>query len=289
VQGKVEIPKKAVKPLIEHCAKLSEETGKPADEIFKNYLELMNKHADYFSARPWPETRQVKPWLKREDLEFIEGAGSHEERLERFTLVCLRGNISLEGFNSELFRENFASYGGRECRRCSVPEAMRIREYVELEEQQMREIEEDLKRENPSWLSKSMSEHNKKPDVVKAFKMVRVELRLYEEIGAKGKSCEVKNKYKCPYRELSEKLIKGGRFANALWGHIRWYDRHWNCPKGSYASGEDAKWYHCDEPSLMDVTSYEGIRKAIKDGTLRKIVKEHKKYVKETGTPMWAL
>jgi len=55
VQGKVEIPKKSVKPLIEHCAKLSEESGKPADEIFKNYLELMNKHADYFSARPWPE------------------------------------------------------------------------------------------------------------------------------------------------------------------------------------------------------------------------------------------
>lgn len=289
MQGKVEIPKKAVKPLIEHCAKLSEETGKPADEIFKNYLELMNKHADYFSARPWPETRQVKPRLKREDLEFIKGAGSHEERLERFTLVCLRGNISLEGFNSELFRENFASYGGRECHDCSVPEAMELRKYVELVEQQRREIEEDLKRKNPSWLSKSTSEHNKRPDVVKAFKMVRVELRLYEEIGAKGKSCDVKNKYKCPYRELSENLIKNGRRVDALWGHIRWYDRHWNCPKGSYASGEDAKWYHCDEPSLMDVTSYEDIRKAIRDGTLKKIIKEHKKYVKETGTPMWAL
>jgi len=94
----------------------------------------------------------------------------------------------LEGFNSELFIENFASLGGWECYDCSVYEAVGLRRYVELVEQQRREIEEDLKREKPLWLSKSMSEHNKRPDVVKAFKMVRVELRLYEEKATRGKN-----------------------------------------------------------------------------------------------------
>jgi len=62
------IPKNAVKPLIEHCAKLSREAGRPAAEIFKEYLELMNKYADFFFSEPWPEkTGKQFLWLNDAD------------------------------------------------------------------------------------------------------------------------------------------------------------------------------------------------------------------------------
>ena len=48
-------------------------------------------------------------------------------------------------------------------------------------------------------------------------------------------------------------------------------------------SVEDAKWYHRDEPGIMDVTSFKGISKAMKDGRIDRIMEEHEKYMKETG------
>jgi len=41
------------------------------------------------------------------------------------------------------------------------------------------------------------------------------------------------------------------------------------------------KWYHFGEPSIIDVTSYEDIIKAVEDGILEKIIEERKKYEAE--------
>jgi hypothetical protein len=43
------------------------------------------------------------------------------------------------------------------------------------------------------------------------------------------------------------------------------------------------KWYHFNEPPIIDVTRYEDICKALDDGRLDKIVAEHKRYLNESG------
>ena len=278
------IPKSAVKPLMEYCERLSEQTGKPAAQIFREYLELMKKYADFFFSWPWPEKPDKQADLIDEDVKFIEGGGSHEERYERFTLVCLRRNMSVEGFDSEGFLEDFEFYGGMECWNCPVPEAVRLRKDVERVQQLRREIEEKMKQKEPSWGTTHMYEHLNRPDVVRMDKMSLVKLRFFEEDGgAKGKSCEVKNKYKCPYGEEAEQLIEDGRLVGALWRLIEWYDNHWN-PNHTFRPAEsEMKWYHYDEPSVIDVTSYEDILKAIDDGRIEKIKEEYKRYMRETG------
>jgi hypothetical protein len=143
------IPKSAVKPLMEHCERLSEQNGKTAAQIFREYLELMKKYVDFFFSRPWPEKLDKQAGLSDEDVRFIEGGGSHEERCERFTLVCLRRNMSVEGFDSEGFLEDFKFYGGMECWDCPVWEATELRKEVELYEKRRREIEDAMKGENP--------------------------------------------------------------------------------------------------------------------------------------------
>ena len=147
------LPKRAVKPLLQYCVELSEESGKPTKQIFKKYLELMEKHKEYFFKKRWPETRKTQLGLGKENWTFIEAGKDMEDRLERFTLVCFKRNISTEGFDVDGFKENFKYYGGRECRRCSVPKAMTLRENTELLKNQWKERWEDLKREKPSWIS----------------------------------------------------------------------------------------------------------------------------------------
>jgi len=41
------------------------------------------------------------------------------------------------------------------------------------------------------------------------------------------------------------------------------------------------KWYHYGEPSIIDVTSYEDVLKAIEDGRLKKIIEERERYEEE--------
>jgi len=262
VPGK--IPKKAVKPLMEYCKKLGEETGKPPAEVFKEHLELMNKHADYFFSDPWPEKLDRKFRFSYEDMEFLEGAESYEEEWDRFTLACLRRNISMEGFNSLGFTQDNRFHGGHWCFKCSVCRAMELRRQAKLIEDDMREIEEKMKCENPSLSTRKRYEHNKRPDVVRRHKMLFVELKFYEEKGkAKGKSCNVKDEFKCPYGRKSEKLIEKGWVIYTVWQHIHWYDCFEN------------------KPSIIDVTSYEDVLKALGDGRWEKIEKEHKKYIRK--------
>jgi hypothetical protein len=101
-------------------------------------------------------------------------------------------------------------------------------------------------------------------------KMRLVKLKFFEEDGeANGKGCEVRNKYRCSYGEGSEKLIEDGMLIKALWRVIEWYDHHWNPSVNFRPSIQDMNWYHYDEPSILDVTSYDDILKAVDDGRLR--------------------
>jgi hypothetical protein len=281
---RVRVLRKAVKELIQYCERREEETGEPAAEILKHYLKLLKTHRRRLRDR-WPASTEPRLLLEEADTQFIEAEKKPEERLKRFTLICLRDNITSEGFNSEGFTGNIEFYGERACWGCVVPDAVGLRDHLRVLEEHKRKVAEDMKREEPSWLSKEMSEHYKKPEAVKRDKMVTVKLALYEEIGAaKGRSCIKRHKYRCPYGELADKLVKKGRFAEGLWKTIEYYEDHWNPPPG-YLPGRVPvdKWNHYEETGLIEVTDYEDVKKALHDGRLEKIVDEFLEHREETG------
>jgi hypothetical protein len=106
------IPKKAVKSLIEHCNRLGEKTGRSGTEVFKDYLEWMKKHGDYFFASHWPPKYvPTGTWLTKEECRFILCSKNYEEEVERFTVVLLKRNLSLEGLKVEYFEHEFDFYG----------------------------------------------------------------------------------------------------------------------------------------------------------------------------------
>lgn len=103
-KAKRKIPRNAVEPLMKTCEWLSKEWKKPASEIFKSFLELMNKYADYFFSKPFPEKYDYDEatTLSEEDVEFLlEKKGEFQDR---YTTVCLKKNMNLE--------EGFMGYFG---------------------------------------------------------------------------------------------------------------------------------------------------------------------------------
>ena len=78
------------------CEWLSKEWGRPATEIFKEFLELMNKYDDYFFSKPWPRKydHDEATSFTDEDLEFL--FEDEKEFQERYTTVSLKKNMYLE-------------------------------------------------------------------------------------------------------------------------------------------------------------------------------------------------
>jgi hypothetical protein len=95
---KRKIPRKALEPLMDMCEWESKESGESAMEIFKQYLGLMDKYADYFFSEPWPKDYDYEKatTFADEDMEFLleKDAGLGE----RFETMCLKKNMHLEGF-----------------------------------------------------------------------------------------------------------------------------------------------------------------------------------------------
>jgi len=99
---------------------LSEEWKKPAAEIFKDFLELMDKYAHYFFSKPWPEKYDYEEatTFTDEDIDFL--FESEHEFVDRYTTVCLKKNMNLEiGFmgyfglfwTQQAFHEQFVRPG----------------------------------------------------------------------------------------------------------------------------------------------------------------------------------
>jgi hypothetical protein len=128
---------------------------------------------------------------------------------------------------------------------------MRLREDIALEDRYKSENEEKMKATEPSDVTRKMYEHYNLPDVVREDKMRVVKLRFYDEVGfTAGKSCEVKNMYKCPYREKSKRLVKDGGIAKSVWELVEYYDSHWNRTHTFSPAACEMKWYHYDEPGV---------------------------------------
>jgi hypothetical protein len=90
------IPRNAVEMLMDACEMLSEEWEKPAAEIFKGFLKLMDRYGDYFFSKPWPEKYDYEEatTFTDEDMDFL--LESKGEFSDRYTTVCLKKNMNLE-------------------------------------------------------------------------------------------------------------------------------------------------------------------------------------------------
>jgi len=117
---KRKIPRNAVESLMKTCEMLSDEWEKPAAEIFKSFLELMNKYADYFFSKPWPEKYDYEEatTFTDEDIDFL--LESEDDFADRYTTVSLKKNMNLElGFmgyfglfwTQQAFHEKFVRPG----------------------------------------------------------------------------------------------------------------------------------------------------------------------------------
>ena len=116
--------------------------------------------------------------------------------------------------------------------------------------------------------------------------MRQTRYRIYT-IDLEVPSCEVINYFKCPYGKDRDFLREAGSVADQIWEHVEWYDRHWNRDLSTEPSAADMKWYHFDDPQILDVTDYKDIDKAIEDGRLKKVIEEHERYMKETDRKIW--
>jgi hypothetical protein len=219
--------------------------------------------------------------LTREECAFIFNSKSYEEELERFTVVLLKRNMSLEGLKTEYFEQEFGFYGRMFCGHCSVPAAMYLRDYIGKLERLNAWIKKQRSLEpNDSYWMK-LYDNSFSANASKSAKMARVQLGFLEIDGAaEGKFCAVHNKYLCPYGPKSGEFVKLGNMVRYLWLLIEFYDRYWNNPKGCTKPLKEAKLNHIDKPSLIEVTSRDDILKALEDGRIDKII-EVRRYNEE--------
>lgn len=95
---KPKIPKAALNDLIDACELLGKLEGKPASEVFKNFLALMEKYEHYFFNEEWPNgyNYDAATTFTPEDKVFL--SESQTEFEERLVTVCLKKSIYLGGF-----------------------------------------------------------------------------------------------------------------------------------------------------------------------------------------------
>ena len=98
------LPKTTIEDLTQTCEAMSKYSGgEPAKEIFKRYLNLIDKYAYYFFSEPWPlkyDFTQATTFTEQ-DLHFLLGTekepADESEVLDRFDIICLKKTVSFEG------------------------------------------------------------------------------------------------------------------------------------------------------------------------------------------------
>ena len=93
------LPRTAIADLTESCKLMSKFSGEPAQEIFKRYLQLIDKYDYYFFSEPWPDKYDFTQatTFTEEDIRFLLATVDMAEASDKFDVVCLKKSISLEG------------------------------------------------------------------------------------------------------------------------------------------------------------------------------------------------
>lgn len=169
-------------------------------------------------------------------------------------------------------------YGRSQCWSCAIHQTQEVKKQIDREEKYWRERGGDKARDQHYRdLGEPYRTAFQKQDAVR-----HAEWRVFNELaGAQNRRCDVKNYFHCPYGEAWRQLQQDGHDARRLWEHIKWYDRHWNRDHTRTPPASDLRRFHFNERSIIDVTSYEDITRAITDGRLDKIIEEHERCMKE--------
>ena len=178
------------------------------------------------------------------------------------------------------------AYGRHRCWDCAIHLAQYAKKEIDRHDKYWRENGGEAAREE--WyheVNKAREIDFRRQDAMRV-----VEWRIYNELAeAKNRTCEVINYFRCPYPDDREELQHNGVYAVLLWREIKWYDYHWNSHSSYMPPASEMKWYHFNEPPIIDVTNYDDIVQAIDDGRLDRIIDEHLRYMKETNRKNWAL
>lgn len=178
------------------------------------------------------------------------------------------------------------TYGKMICWSCVIQRAQDAKKEIDRRDRYWQENGGEAARER--WYQEAGEPYTS--NFRKQDAMRQVEWRIYNELAeANNRTCKTANYFHCPYGDARRQLLEDGHGANRLWQHIYWYDIHWNRSISYTPGASDMKWYHYNEPAIIDVTNYEDIIRAIDDGRLDKIIDEHTRYMKETGRKIWAL
>lgn len=173
-------------------------------------------------------------------------------------------------------------FGKMICRNCIINLAQDVkREIDRFSEYWQKDGGEPAKRKHLEELSDRERLLDLKEDAMR-----KVHHRLYNDV-AEDRACGVINYFKCPYDKQRDSLTEDGSIVDEIWQHVEWYDRHWNRDPSYEPPASWMKWYHFDEPAILDVTSFEDILKSLEDGRFDKITEEHERYMKETGAKIW--
>jgi len=170
------------------------------------------------------------------------------------------------------------SYGKLICWRCAISLAQDAKKELDRHERYWQENGGEAAKE--AWykeVGEPRASNFRKDDDVR-----QVKWRIFNELAeANNRTCKIQNYFRCPYGDAWHQLLEDGQDAYHLWGHIEWYDRHWNRDDKVTPAADERRWYHYDEPPIIDVTSFDDIDRAIDDGRLAKIIDEHTRYKKE--------
>ena len=74
-----QLPKLALKELMEMCGTLNEKFGESAAKTFERYLRLMDKYDWYFFSAPWPQKydyTQATTFTQKDCFPFIHKGGA---------------------------------------------------------------------------------------------------------------------------------------------------------------------------------------------------------------------
>jgi len=177
-------------------------------------------------------------------------------------------------------------YGRLVCSNCTIRQAQDVKKEIDRHQKYWQDQGGESAREQ--FYEEAGEIHAKYFRKLDAMR--QVQWRVFNELaGAKGRTCDVHNHFRCPHRSERNQLLEVGYDAWRLWRHVEWFDDHWNRSLTYTPVASEMKWYHFDESSIIDGTDFEDLDRAIDDGRLDRIVQEHLRYMKETDREIWAL
>ena len=201
---------------------------------------------------------------------------------DQFTLVLISAHPPEDWFNDYnalMYKIRDPWFGWQIClQNCAIYQAQMQKERIDRWRWGPDRGGEEAQEKFYDTCGKIQAEEYRRRD---AFEQVKLRI-LNELAGAHNRTCTVLNFFKCPYGDECNTLLDEGKTARSLLKHLEWYDEHWNRNSTHIPAQDDMKWYHFNDPPILDVRSFDDVTKALEDGRMNRIIQEHETYLKES-------